>query len=61
MTFRDDRDALLARLEVLERDAARVNELFTRNGELRVRVAELEAENEKLRHALARAVAAHPR
>jgi hypothetical protein len=56
MAFRDDRDALLARLEVLERDAARVNEMITRNGELRVRIAELEAENHQLRHDLARAL-----
>jgi len=58
MSFRDDHDALLARLDVLERDAAQVNELFSRNGELRVRVAELEAENHNLRHELARLAAA---
>ncbi|MEJ7603184.1 MAG: hypothetical protein WKG01_35175 [Kofleriaceae bacterium] len=57
MVFRDDRDALLARLEVLERDAARVNEVITRNHELRFQIAELEAENHKLRYEVARLTA----
>jgi hypothetical protein len=41
MSYRDDRDAMLARLEALERDAVEV-------GPLRARITELEAENARL-------------
>lgn len=49
--YRDDRDALLARLAALEPEAAAAPGL-------RVRVAELERENASLRQELARLAAA---
>jgi hypothetical protein len=41
MSYRDDREAMLARLDALERDAVEL-------GPLRARIAELEAENQRL-------------